>query len=169
MANPTQVTPNRDGLILKYGTDKAVANTVGEYSFDGPRHLIEITISDLTKITATDGSFLLSDQYILPKSARIEQVDVVTETAATGSGAVLNIGLISTDLATEIDYNGLIAAVAQTVLTPAGKTTQIRTGDTYAGALLGTTTASAGYLVADYDTAAFTAGKVIVRIYYHAV
>lgn len=165
----TLPTLNKDGLLLKYGTDKAVSNTVGEYRFDGPRHLIEITIPDMTAITATDGSYLLGDQTMVPKNARIEQIDVVTETAATGSGAVLNIGLIKTDLTTEIDYNGLVAAIAQTVLTPAGKTTQIRQGDTYAGALLGTTTANTGYLVADYDTAAFTAGKVIIRLYYHMV
>lgn len=162
----TLPTLNKDGLLLKYGTDKATANIAGEYHVDGPRHVIEATLT-LTNVTATDGSYLVSDQVFFPKNARIEQVDVITETAATGSGAVLNLGLIKTDLTTEIDYNGLLAAIAQTVMTPAGKTTQVRTGDTYAGALLGTTTAFTGYIVADYDTAAFTAGKVIIRIYYH--
>jgi len=165
----TLPTLNKDGLLQKYGTDRATTNYAGEYRFDGPRHLIEVVIPDMTKLTATDGAVLLSDQVFVPKSCRIEQVDVVTETAATGSGAVMNVGLIKTDLATEIDYNGLVAALPQTSMTPAGKTTQLRYGDTYAGALIGTTTAYVGMLVGDYDTAAFTAGKVIVRIYYHAV
>lgn len=166
MALPTLTA---DGLLRKYGPDTATNNTAGTFSAEMDRNVIEVTIPDLTKVTSTDGSWLLSDQVFFPKNSRIEEVQVVTETAATGSGAVLNIGLIRTNLTTEIDYNGLVAAIAQTALTPAGKTTIIRTGDTYAGALLGTTTSNTGYIVADYDTAAFTAGKLVVRIYFRAV
>ncbi len=158
---------NKDGLYVKFGTAQADKNNGGEYHFDGPRHLIEVKL-DLTKVTATDGSYIVSDTIFFPKNARIEQVDVVTETAATGTGAVLNVGLVKTDRSTEIDFNGFIAALPQTSMTPAGKTTQLHEGDTDAGALIGTTTANTGYIVADYDTAAFTAGVAIIRIYYHA-
>lgn len=158
---------NKDGLYLKYGTAQATPNKAGEYCYDGPRHVIEISITDMTKITATDGSYFVSDQVFFPKNARIESVEVLTETAATGSGAVLNLGLVKTDRTTEIDFNGFIAALPQTSMTPAGKWTQLHEGDTDAGALIGTTTSNVGYIVADYDTAAFTAGAIKIRIYYH--
>lgn len=159
---------NKDGLYLKYGPTSIGPNTAGEYCYDGPRHVIEAII-DLTKVTATDGSYFVSDQVFFPKNARIESVEVLTDTAATGTGAVLNVGLCKTDRTTEIDFNGLIAALPQTSLTPAGKWTQLHEGDTDAGALIGTTTTNTGYIVADYDTAAFTAGKIVVRIFYRNI
>ena len=53
-----------------------------------------------------------------------------------------------------------------TAIDTAGETNVIRKGSTGAGALIGTTLTNAGLLVADYDTAAFTAGEVVVRIRY---
>jgi hypothetical protein len=48
-----------------------------------------------------------------------------------------------------------------------GETVTHTNGTTYAGALVGTTVgANPGYLAADYDTAAFTDGTVLIRIYY---
>jgi len=155
-----------DKLFLKYGPTLAVPNVAGEEDLDGPLHCISIKL-DLTKVTATDGSYYVSDQVFLPKNARIAQVDVVVQTAATGTNAVLNLGLVNTDRATEIDYNGLIAALPVTSMTPAGTTTRLNTGSTYAGALIGATNSTVGYIVADYDTAAFTAGVVYIRVYYY--
>lgn len=155
-----------DGLFRKYGTDKTTPNIGGEYKTYGPRRMIEL------KMTLTDvgsSATIMSDQVFFPKNARIEQVDIVTETVAVGSGATLNIGLIATDRSTEIDYNGLIAVIPTTSMDAAGETTVTNVGSTYAGALLGTTNATVGYICADYDTAAFTAGVIIVRIYYHGV
>lgn len=162
----TQTWLNNDKLYIKYGTTQATSNVAGEYHYDGPRHCIEIDDLTLANVTATDGSYFVSDQVFFPKNARIEAVEVIAETAATGTGAVLNLGLCQTDRSTEIDFNGLLAAFPQTSLTPAGKYTLNHEGDTYAGALIGTTTSTVGYIVADYDTAAFTAGKARIRIYY---
>lgn len=156
---------NNDGLFIEYGTEKAVANTGGEYRFDGPRHCIEVDI-DLTKLTVTNGGTILSDTTFFPKNARIEEVDVLVLTAATGSTAVLNVGLVKTDRTTEIDFNGFVAALPQTSLSAAGDMVKLNVGSTDAGALIGTVTTNSGYLTADYDTAAFTAGKVRVRIFY---
>ena len=159
---------NKDKLLIKFGTENAVPNQAGEYSFDGPRHCIEINIPDMTKIVSTNGGSFLSDQVFFPKNARIESIEVISETACTGTGAVLNIGLISSaDRTTEIDFNGIVAAIPVTSLATAGQYTHLHEGDTYAGALLGTTNSTVGYLVADYDTAAFTAGAVKMRLYYH--
>lgn len=156
---------NEDGLFLKFGTEKATSNTGGEYRFDGPRHCIEVDI-DLKSLTVTNGGTILSDVTFFPKNARIEEVDILVLTAATGSTATLNIGLVKTDRSTEIDFNGFAAAVAQTALSTAGDVVTLNVGSTGAGALIGTVTSQSGYLTADYDTAAFTAGKVRVRIYY---
>lgn len=161
---------NNDKLYIKFGTSAADVATAGEYRYDGPLHMVEVKIPDMTKITATDGSYILDDAFRIGKGWRIQTVEVITDTACTGTGAVLNVGIIRSDRSTEEDFNGFLAALAQTSLTPAGKTLTLHTGDTSAGALLGTnlaSTAASGYLVADYDTAAFTAGAIRIRIYYY--
>ena len=157
---------NNDGLFLKFGTENAVSNTGGEYRTNGALHEIEVKI-DLT--TLGTSASIQSDQIFFPKNARIEEVEVVTHTAATGTGAVLNIGLQQTDRSTEIDYDGFVAAAALTTLDAAGEKTVLRVGSTGAGALIGATNSTVGYITADYDTAAFTAGVIYVRIRYYAV
>lgn len=151
------------GLYRKYGTEKAQPNKGGEYRTDGPQRMIEVKLT-LTDLAATPS--IVSDTIFFPKS-RIEKVEIVNETAATSDGsAVLNIGLIRTDRSTEIDYDGIVAAAALSTFNSAGETVTITAGGTAAGALVGTTTTNVGYLTADYDTAAFTAGVIRVRIYF---
>lgn len=160
-----QAWHNSDGLYLKYGPDKATSSTAGEYSNLGALREIEVKI-DLTPLAT--GSTILADTTLFPKNMRIEEVEVVVETLATSGGsAVLNLGLIRENRSTVYDADGFIAALALTSLDAAGEKTVLRVGSTSAGAFIGTTLANAGYLVADYDTAAFTAGTVIVRIRYY--
>jgi len=110
---------------------------------------------------------VMDDVTIFPKNARIERVDVITETAVTSSGSgVMNIGFNRTDRTTALDVDGLVAALPVASFNAAGETVSLTAGSTYAGALIGTTTAYAGVFVADYDTADFTAGKVVIRVYY---
>lgn len=155
---------DNDGLYHKYGPDKATPNVAGEYRTNGALREVEVKIT-LTALAT--GSTILSDQVFIPAGVRIEEVEVVTTTAATSGGsAVLNVGLIRTDRSTAIDADGLIAAMALTTHDAAGEKTVLRVGSTGAGALIGTTTANVGYLVADYDTAAYTAGVVVVRVRY---
>jgi hypothetical protein len=155
-----------DGLYHKFGTTKTTANTAGEYEFDGALHFMECTI-DLTTLGATNGGNILSDVTELPSGVIVSEIQLLTETAATGSGAVLNLGLIRQDRTTELDFNGFVAALAVTAFATLGTKVVINVGSTGAGALLGTVLANAGLLVADYDTAAFTAGKLKVRIFYY--
>lgn len=157
---------NEDGLFLKYGTEKAAHDPAGEYRLDGPLHMIELKV-DLT--TLGTAASVLSDVIFFPKNARIEEVEIVVDTAATGTGAVLNVGLQQTDRSTEIDYDGFVAALALTALDTAGEKTVLRVGSTGAGALIGATNATVGYITADYDTAAYTAGVIYIRIKYYAV
>jgi hypothetical protein len=155
---------NADSLYLKRGVEKTVANKAGEYRFDGPLHCEEVVIN-LTAVGTN--STILSDVTAIPAGVRIEEVEVVVTTAATGATAVLNVGLIRTDRTTVYDADGFIAALALTAIDAAGEKTVLRVGSTGAGAFIGTTLANTGLLVADWDTAAFTAGQIVVRIYYY--
>lgn len=156
---------NADGLYLKYGTDKATANNGGEYKTFGQLRSIEFKL-DLTTLTSTPT--IINDIEFMPKGVRIEQVDVVADAAATGTGATLDIGTIKTDRSTEIDYNGLIAALPLTSIDSTGEKTANNVGSTYAGALIGTTTGTdVGYFTANYNTAAYTAGSAFIRVFFN--
>jgi hypothetical protein len=155
---------NSDGLYIKFGTDEADHGVAGEYSTLGPQRMVE------AKLTLTEAALtaaIVDDNVWLPAGARIEKVEVIAETAATSGGAaVLNVGLQRQDRSTELDYDGLVAALALTAINAAGETNSLTPGSTGAGALIGTTLANAGYLTFDYDTAAFTAGVMKVRVYW---
>lgn len=156
---------NPTGPYQKYGTEKTVPNTWGEFKEFGRLCTVEGTL-DLT--TLATGSTILSDVTYFPKGARIEEVEIVVQTAATSGGAAaLNLGLVRTDRTTAYDADGFVAALALTALDAAGEKTVLRVGSTSAGAFIGTTLANVGLLVADYDTAAYTAGVLKVRIRYY--
>lgn len=158
---------NNDKLYLKTGVDEATRSVAGEYDFDGMYHDVEFTIQDMTKVVSAGGvTAIVDDNFFFPTGARIDKCEVVVETACTGTGATLDIGLIRTDRSTELDYNGIVAAEILSTLTPAGTLTTHTAGSTYAGALMGTTTANPGYLTINYNTAAYTAGKIVVRIFW---
>lgn len=153
---------NSDGLYWKTGQDEATEGKGGEYNKGGPDHIVEVEI-DLTSLALT--STVLSDTVTIPIGARIEEVEVVAETVATSGGAAaLNVGLYRTDRTTAIDADGLVAALALTTIDASGEKTVLRPGSTGAGALIGTTLTNPGLLVADYDTAAYTAGRVVIRV-----
>lgn len=156
---------NNDGLQLFYGVDKTTTEAAGEYRTDGPLREIEVRI-DLTSL-ATGSQTILSNTVFFPKM-RVEEVTLEVQTAATSGGsATLDVGLVSSsDRSTEIDYDGFIAAEVLTAINTAGKKITYVNGTSKAGALIGTTTATVGHLVAKAGTAVFTAGVVYVRIKY---
>ena len=159
---------NEDGLYIKYDRNAAEMGKAHEFRNDGPYHVMEMVLDDLTELTTT--AAIIDDNATLPKNARIEKVEVVTETAVTSGGsAELDVGLIRTDRSTSYDDDGLVAALAIASFNAAGETQLLTAGATGAGALVGTTLANAGLLVASYNTAAFTAGKVVVRVYYRFI
>jgi hypothetical protein len=161
---------DNDGLLRKYGTESAEPVAGGEYCTYGPLHEIEIKI-DLTDLGSSSAIVDGVDNIFFPKNARIEEVEIVVHTAATSAGsATLDIGLVkASDRSTAIDADGLVAAMAKTALDAAGEKTVLRVGGTGAGALIGTTNSNIGHFVANYGTAAFTAGVIYVRVKYYAV
>lgn len=157
---------NNDGLRVWIGNTEAEVTRSGEQqSLDGVR--VFETIIDLANLGSS--SALLEDTRttVIPSGLRIDEIQVINETAATGTNATLNLGLVRQDTTTTYDADGFLVAAPRTDWDAAGETLVYRVGTTGAGAFLGTTLANAGFLVADYDTAAFTAGRILVRIIGH--
>ena len=157
---------NSDGLYIKFGTEEATVGTAGEHSvMIGPEHISEVVIT----LTGLGTSAAILDQHtLLPAGARITKVKIINEVLATSGGsATLNLGLQRQDRSTELDYDGLLAAAPLADYNAAGETKEYVIGVTGVGALVGTTLSYAGYLTADYDTAAFTAGKVRAQIFWY--
>lgn len=157
---------NSDGLYVKIGTTEAEVVRGGELSTLGALQEIEQVI-DLT--TLATGSALVADSYpgvVIPKDFFFTEIEVTNEVAATSGGsATLNLGLVRiTDASTEIDNDGILAVAPLADFNTAGEVKTYRIGVTGVGALIGTATSLAGYLVADWDTAAFTAGRIRVTI-----
>ena len=154
------------GLYQKYGVDQTTPMAGGEYRSNGETREIEfkITLADLGSSAAIiEGT----DNLVMPAGFTVETVEVIADTAAVASGgsATLDIGLIRYDRSTEIDYNGLVAAMAKTAIDTTGEKNILNKGSTGAGALVGTTVGSnPGYFTANYGTAAFDSGVVTVRV-----
>lgn len=157
---------NSDGLRVRFGTDEALTTRGGEVQPNG--ELIQVPFKILLTQAAT-GTALIprTTGIIFPSGARIQEVEIRNDTAATSGGsATLNIGLVRQDTTTTYDADGFIAALALTAYDTVGETVVVQVGSTGAGAFLGTTLANSGVLVFDWDTAAFTAGELTVTIRY---
>jgi hypothetical protein len=161
---------NADGLYLKFGTERADPAMGGEYYSTGSLREIEFNL-DLTTLADTSAILEGTDTLVLPKGYQIEEVETTTLTVATGATATLNLGLIRTNRSTAYDADGLIAVMPLANFSVVGEKNVFRaagssptSATTGTGALIGTVLANAGHLVGDWDTAAFTAGVIKVRI-----
>ena len=158
---------NSDGLVVKLGTTEATVGRAGQYAgLNGNQNVTEVALNLIDVTSATAGATILDYNTLIPKGALIERVEVETVTTVTGTNAVLNLGLARSDTTTEIDFDGLgtAAALTQTAMNAKGTILTYIKGTSNAGALIGTALANNGILVADYDTAAFTAGRLNIRI-----
>lgn len=162
---------NTDGLYIKVGREEGAQAKGGTYRTAGALQCTEVkldVVTDAPVASAIIGTSSGQLGTIIPGGVRIEAVELITETAVTSGGsATLDVGLVRLDRTTEIDNNGLIAALAIASFNAVSERTYFVSGVTGAGALIGTTTTFPGYLVANYGTAAFTAGKTIVRVYWY--
>lgn len=165
---------NADNLYLKYGPDKATAKRAGEYSPTSDTHEVVVKI-DLTDLTQTET--VMDDTVTIPDGARIQEVELLTITAAA-TGTAIDVGLARRVTAgattlTEIDYDGLLAAAPTAVMNAGGERTiytaitTVPASATGTGALIGTTTTEVGFITASMtDATSFTAGEVLVKIRY---
>lgn len=157
------VWTNNDGLRVKLGTTEAEVTRGGWLNTNGDQ-VCEFVI-DLANLGSASAKLEDTDDVIFPSGFMTTQVEVINETAATGSNATLNLGLLRQDYSTADDADGFLAAAPRTDWDAVGETLVYRVGTTGAGAYLGVPLTNAGVLCADYDTAAFTAGRIRVRIY----
>lgn len=166
---------NSDGLLVKFGVEGGQTSRGGEINVEGADHITEIAIkgtdipslANVVAATSTNTTLPLMHGVELPLGARIQKIEIQVETAFTSGGsATLDFGLVREDRTTELDYNGLIAA--QTVASlSAGAFITLTTGSGTAGALMGTVLANRGVFTVNYNTAAFTAGKAVIRVYWN--
>lgn len=154
------------GLYQKYGLEQTTTQAGGEYRTNAELREIEFKI-DLTTLTATPAIVAGADNINFPAGFVIEQVEVIVDTAGAGATATLDVGLQRLDRTTEIDYQAFVKGAAVATLTAGNKITIIK-GSTAVGDFVGTGTAVAnpGYITANYNTAAFTAGVVVIRVKY---
>lgn len=175
---------NSDQLLVKFGRQEGTVGGItgigfcSEYEVPGEsgRRCTEVVLNTMTAIpsSAASGAGIVSDTVTIPNGARIEAVEVIAFTAvdSAADNTVINLGLVDQDRSTEIDYNGLLAAIPQASMDPAGETHYYDSvadaygGTYYGGALIGTTLTNTGYLSVDYDTAVPTAGIVKIRVYW---
>lgn len=149
---------NDDGLEVRFGIDRATAAPTGATSAEEKVHVFEI--ADATALGDTDTAAVSGDAAFIPAGAIVKDAYLVVDTAFTSAflAAVLDLGLKQAD-GTNIDDDGIDAAIALSAIDA--------DGDVIAcdGALVGTRLANDSYVMATYDTAAFTAGaaKLVVK------
>lgn len=158
---------NADGLELKFGTDRAKLEKVGEHKFDGPRRMVEIKFdsTQLPAFQASEDTFtLISEGVALPVGATIEAVEVFmyTDFDSAGDGALLSVGTVNLDRATALDADSLIDAMTQS---------EAATGGTNVAGWVGTLVGGAKLTVAKLLTwtvtvESYNAGDGVIRIYY---
>lgn len=170
---------NSDGLYIRYGADEAEVAKGGQFNTDGSLHEVEVVLPYTDFDSATSSLPHSTDSFgvVIPKGARIEEIETVVESAFTSSGTIGSstfvVGLKKgSDRSTELDHDGFLTASATgTVLGLATVGTKVTTkvGSTGAGALLGTTLAENGVMVFSNSAHAshpHTAGRVRVRVRY---
>ena len=151
---------NADGLVVFLAGESRHFN--GGQVADCNSGTLEFEL-DLTTVPTTNTK-QAAPFVVFPRNVVIEQVELVTLTAAAG-GTSFDVGLQRLDNTTELDYDGLVAALPLASVNAVGKKVQLNTGTTYAGALVGTETVYPGYLTAK-RVGTFTAGKILVRVRY---
>jgi hypothetical protein len=170
---------NSDGLYIRYGADEAdnaiggVKNNVdGEYEIE-----FELPFSDFDSATASLPHGTDSFGLVVPKGARIEEVETIVQTAFTSTGTVGSATIVlglkqASDRSTELDHDGFTTSsfLGSTAgIGTVGTKHFVRVGGTGAGALLGTTLSQNGVLVASnsaHATHPLTAGVLKIRLRY---
>lgn len=140
---------NDDGLNIQYGTRTSDNQRPAEVAVDGVEKelVIDFAFDSLPSPTNGDGGIVS-----IPSGASIISATLIGKTAWTGL-TDMDIGLQNQD-GSEIDNDGL---VANELAVTAG---EVVTG---AGALVGTTTAAEGYIVATAAGATAGTAKLVVK------
>ena len=148
---------NDDGLEVRFGLDRTTEQPSGRTAAE--EKVLVWHLADATELGDTDTAAVAGDEAFIPAGAVIKDAYFVVDTAFTSGGAaVLDLGLKQA-AGTNIDDDGIDAAIA---LTAIDADDDVIACD---GALVGTRLANNSYVMATYDTAAFTAGagKLVIK------
>ena len=170
---------NNDGLYVRYGVNEAEPAIGGlKKLYDGKHEVeFELPYSDFNSATAILPRSTDSFGLVIPKGARIEELETIVQTAFTSSGTVGSATIVfglkkASDRSTELDHDGFTTSSflgSTGGIATVGTKTVTRVGSTGAGALLGTTISENGVFVAAnsaHVTHPLTAGVLKVRIKY---
>lgn len=156
---------NKDGLWVRFGTEKIVVAAGGEYPSAGDKREVEVKV-DISKLTTTQNSIIAGfDGLVFDRNTFIEEVEVMAEVGAATITS-WSFGLSRLDRTTELDYDGFVAAQLLATIDTAGERTTLTKGSTGAGALIGTTLAYPGLPVA-YIAGATGTGILKVRVKFY--
>lgn len=165
----SNVWHNADGLFIGFGVKEAFPTNSGEYSDAvANRHIAEVIVDlpNLPTLASTDKQ-IQDDTLTIPNGAFIEEIRVTVLKETAGTNANLDLGLVDQDRATEIDFNGFLAAAdAFNAGVDLGTVTTFNVGTTEVGALVGTKITNTGLITANAETADWTAGILKIEIYY---
>jgi hypothetical protein len=164
---------NSDGLVVGFGTHTEDNNVPAVTSDLGPERAIVVEY-DLASLPDTFAAANRSPQeVIIPRGSVFTRGYIETLVAVTGTNATLELGTWGTGDATD-DPNGLMTAAAtQATMANVGDV-QLMEGALIADAadsglaVAGATSNSDVVLAPSYETAAFTAGRIKVVVYYIA-
>jgi len=167
---------NADGLLVRYGASEAVVTKGGAKPLINGAHEVEFDLS-YTDVASATTAIPGSDAFgvVIPKGARVEEVETVVTTAFTSSGTVGSgtfvLGLKkASDRSTELDHDGLLTSSATGTalgLATVGSKVTTKVSGTGAGALLGTSISENGVITVANSAHAshpFTAGAIKVRV-----
>lgn len=165
--NPRTGWTNNDGLRVWFGPDEATAGLGGEYNMFG-WHWVEFKVPLNIVAGSTTDSYIWSDTVTIPSGAFIERVDVIVTEEAVGANANLTVGLLDQDRTTVIDADGLLAAadVWHDAGAELGILTSYVKGTAEAGSSVGARITNAALVYSIADTAAFTDGTIILKVFY---
>ena len=147
---------NSDGLQQQYGTRGVLSGAKEAAGVSVKKYLI----LDFNGVGLVDSAPVLDlSAARLPAGAYVISATLLVETTFTGATATLDIGTFKASDGTALDIDGFVAAAAVATLTAGADIAG-------AGAQIGTIIAEDTYVVATYNTAAFTAGKARCVIEY---
>lgn len=190
---------NTDGLLLQYGTQKAIPEQGGDYLQWGATRLMEIVV-DLTSLTTTSQVQSMTTFFPAGLNFVVEQVECYADIGATtGTSFSVGLGYFSgstyanitnsvltqggatpTTITNTGSYPG-ITSISDTAFINAMTTTNVATlgnkvtqnvGSTWAGGYIGqtsTTTTHPNYVTAKSAGSAYTTGLIRVRIFYRGI
>lgn len=146
---------NEDGLEVKFGQERSEVINQGITSGEEKVFVYKVVG---TAVADTDTAPASGDAPFIPAGAFIKDAVFTVQTAFVGATAVLDLGTKASDGTNVADDGidslaiGVIDADNDAVVSD--------------GALIGTVVAADAYIMATYDTAAFTAGEGTLVIKY---